>query len=204
MRKNIAIIILMAGLIISMYFNYQFKEYKHNQEVDYAVKLNHGIQIGIKLSIQNFDYVIKSLEDNSSKETVIFTLGNLTESLKVGEESFVFLDSDFREDGGSSTYLIYNVFRDIYGYIRADIKDDILTNKVSLEGESRDQLIKDIGLLKQDFEYLDSQFDEDFLKGKSPEWIENKWRELIGEIVNRNKNFKLYGRIRTKHNLYES
>ena len=203
MRKNIAIIFLTVGLIISMYFNYQFKEYKHNQEVDYAVKLNHGIQIGIKYSIQNFNYVIKSLEENSSKETVIFTLGNLTESLKVGEESFVFLDSDFREDGGSSTYLIYNMFRDMYSYIRTEITGEILSNRVSLE-ESRNQLIKDIGLLKQDFEYIDSQFDEELLKGKSPEWIEKKWRELIGEIVNRNKNFKLYERIRTKHNLYES
>lgn len=200
MKKNIAII-LMVGLIISMYFNYQFKEYKDNQKVDYTIKLNHGIQIGIKESIQNLDYVIKSLEDNSSKETVIYTLGNLAVSLKVGEESFIFLDSDFKEDKLSSTSLIYSVFRDMYWYIRADITDDILSNKVSLEEESRNQLIKDIGVLKQDLEYIDSRFDEDILKEQSPKWIENKWKELIGEIVSRNTDFKLYERIRMKYNL---
>lgn len=191
----------MVGLIISMYFNYQFKEYKDNQKVDYTIKLNHGIQIGIKESIQNLDYVIKSLEDNSSKETVIYTLGNLAVSLKVGEESFTFLDSDFKEDKLSSTYLIYSVFRDMYWYIRADITDDILSNKVSLEEESRNQLIKDIRVLKHDLKYIDSQFDEDILKEQSPKWIENKWKELIGEIVSRNTDFKLYERIRTKYNL---
>lgn len=200
MKKNIAIM-LMVGLIISMYFNYQFKEYKDNQKVDYTIKLNHGIQIGIKESIQNLDYVIKSLEDNSSKETVIYTLGNLAVSLKVGEESFTFLDSDFKEDKLSSTYLIYSVFRDMYWYIRADITDDILSNKVSLEEESRNQLIKDIRVLKHDLKYIDSQFDEDILKEQSPKWIENKWKELIGEIVSRNTDFKLYERIRTKYNL---
>lgn len=199
--KKIIAIILMVGLIISMYFNYQFKEYKDNQKVDYTIKLNHGIQIGIKESIQNLDYVIKSLEDNSSKETVIYTLGNLAVSLKVGEESFTFLDSDFKEDKLSSTYLIYSVFRDMYWYIRADITDDILSNKVSLEEESRNQLIKDIRVLKHDLEYIDSQFDEDILKEQSPKWIENKWKELIGEIVSRNTDFKLYERIRTKYNL---
>lgn len=191
----------MVGLIISMYFNYQFKEYKDNQKVDYTIKLNHGIQIGIKESIQNLDYVIKSLEDNSSKETVIYTLGNLAVSLKVGEESFTFLDSDFKEDKLSSTYLIYSVFRDMYWYIRADITDDILSNKVSLEEESRNQLIKDIRVLKHDLKYIDSQFDEEILKEQSPKWIENKWKELIGEIVSRNTDFKLYERIRTKYNL---
>lgn len=199
--KKIIAIILMVGLIISMYFNYQFKEYKDNQKVDYTIKLNHGIQIGIKESIQNLDYVIKSLEDNSSKETVIYTLGNLAVSLKVGEESFTFLDSDFKEDKLSSTYLIYSVFRDMYWYIRADITDDILSNKVSLEEESRNQLIKDIRVLKHDLEYIDSQFEEDILKEQSPKWIENKWKELIGEIVSRNTDFKLYERIRMKYNL---
>ncbi|WFA82673.1 hypothetical protein [Paenibacillus amylolyticus] len=53
MKKNIAIIILMVGLVISMYFNYQFKAYKDNQEVEYTVKLNHGTQMGIKESIFN-------------------------------------------------------------------------------------------------------------------------------------------------------
>ncbi|MEC0106940.1 oxidoreductase [Paenibacillus taichungensis] len=200
MRKNIAIIILMIGLIISMYFNYQFKGYKDNQKVDYTIKLNLGTQIGIKESIQNLDYVIKSLEDNSSKETVIYTLGNLAVSLKVGEESFIFLDSDFKEDQ-SSTDLIYSVFRDMYWYIRADITDDILSNKVSLEKESRNQLIQDIGVLKQDLEYIDSQFNEDVLKEQSPKWIENKWKELIGEIVNRNTDYKLYERMKMKYNL---
>jgi len=200
MRKNIAIIILMVGLIISMYFNYQFKAYKDNQKVDYTIKLNHGTQMGIKESIQNLDYVIKSLEDNSSKETVIYTLGNLAVSLKVGEESFIFLDSDFKEDQ-SSTDLIYSVFRDMYWYIRADITDDILSNKVSLEKESRNQLIKDIGVLKQDLEYIDSQFNEDILKEQNPQWIENKWKELIGEIVNRNTDYKLYERMKMKYNL---
>jgi len=201
MRKNIAIIILMVGLIISMYFNYQFKAYKDNQEVDYTVKLNHGTQIGIKESIQNLDYVIKSLEDNSSKETVIYTLGNLAVSLKVGEESFVFLNSDFREDQLSSTNLIYNVFRDMYTYVSVEITDDILSNKISLEKESRYQLIKDIGVLKQDLAYIDSQFNEDILKEQSPRWIENKWKELIGEIVNRNTDYKLYERMKMKYNL---
>ncbi|MGC5770761.1 oxidoreductase [Paenibacillus pabuli] len=201
MRKNIAIIILMVGLIISMYFNYQFKAYKDNQEVDYTVKLNHGTQIGIKESIQNLDYVIKSLEDNSSKETVIHALGNVAVSLKVGEESFIFLDSDFREDNVSSTHLIYSVFRDMYGYIKADITDEILSNKVSLDKESRNQLIKDIGVLKQGLEYMDSQFNEDILKEQSPKWIKNKWKELIGEIVNRNTDYKLYERIKMKYNL---
>lgn len=199
--KKIIAIILMVGLIISMYFNYQLKEYKDNQKVDYTIKLNHGIQIGIKESIHNLDYVIKSLEDNSSKETVIYTLGNLAVSLKVGEESFIFLDSDFKEDKLSSTYLIYSVFRDMYWYIRADITDDILSNKVSLEKESRNQLIKEIGVLKQDLEFIDSRFDEDILKEQSPKWIENKWKELIGEIVSRNSDFKLYERIRMKYNL---
>ncbi|UPK45452.1 oxidoreductase [Paenibacillus pabuli] len=201
MRKNIAIITLMVGLIISLYFNYQFKAYKDNQKVDYAIKLNHGTQIGIKESIQNLEYVIKSLEDNSSKETVIYTLGNLAVSLKVGEESFIFLDSDFKEDHSSSTYLIYSVFRDMYWYIRADITDDILSNKVSLAKESRNQLIQDLGVLKQDLESIDSQFSEDILKEQSPKWIENKWKELIGEIVNRNSDVKLHERIKVKYNL---
>ncbi len=89
----------------------------------------------------------------------------------------------------------------MYWYIRADITDDILSNKVSLEEESRNQLIKDIRVLKHDLEYIDSQFDEDILKEQSPKWIENKWKELIGEIVSRNTDFKLYERIRTKYNL---
>ncbi|SDL33008.1 hypothetical protein SAMN05428961_104667 [Paenibacillus sp. OK060] len=201
MRKNIAIIILMVGLIISMYFNYQFKAYKDNQKVDYTVKLNHGTQIGIKESIYNLDNVIKSLENNSSKETVIHALGNVAVSLKVGEESFVFLKSDFREDQLSSTYLIYNVFRDMYTHIRVEIIGEILSNKVSLEKESRNQLIQDIGLLKQDLEYIDSQFNEDILKEQNPQWIENKWKELIGEIVNRNTDYKLYERMKMKYNL---
>ncbi|MBD8840047.1 oxidoreductase [Paenibacillus sp. CFBP 13594] len=191
----------MVGLIISMYFNYKFKAYKDNQEVDYTVKLNHGTEIGIKESIYNLDNVIKSLEDNSSKETVIHGLGNVAVSLKVGEESFIFLDSDIREDQLSSTYLIYNVFRDMYTYISVEITDDIISNKISLEKESRNQLIKDIGVFKQDLEYIDSQFNEDILKKQSPKWIENKWKELIGEIVNRNTEFKLYERIKTKYNL---
>ncbi|WFA82681.1 MULTISPECIES: oxidoreductase [Paenibacillus] len=201
MKKNIAIIILMVGLVISMYFNYQFKAYKDNQEVEYTVKLNHGTQMGIKESIYNLDNVIKSLEDGSSKETVIYALGNVAVSLKVGEESFVFLNSDFKEDQLSSTNLIYNVFRDMYTYIRVEITEDILSNKVSLEKESRNQLIKDIGVLKQDLEYIDSQFNEDILKEQSPKWIENKWKELIGEIVNRNTDYKLYERMKTKYNL---
>ncbi|PIH60069.1 oxidoreductase [Paenibacillus sp. LK1] len=201
MRKNIAIIILMVGLIISMFFNYQFKGYKDNQKVDYTVKLNHGTQIGIKESIYNLDNVIKSLEDNSSKETVIHALGNVAVSLKVGEESFVFLKSDFREDQLSSTYLIYNVFRDMYTHIRVEIIGEILSNKVSLEKESRNQLIQDIELLKQDLEYIDSQFNEDILKEQNPQWIENKWKELIGEIVNRNTDYKLYERMKMKYNL---
>nr|WP_244661055.1 oxidoreductase [Paenibacillus sp. CFBP 13594] len=184
-----------------MYFNYKFKAYKDNQEVDYTVKLNHGTEIGIKESIYNLDNVIKSLEDNSSKETVIHGLGNVAVSLKVGEESFIFLDSDIREDQLSSTYLIYNVFRDMYTYISVEITDDIISNKISLEKESRNQLIKDIGVFKQDLEYIDSQFNEDILKKQSPKWIENKWKELIGEIVNRNTEFKLYERIKTKYNL---
>jgi len=50
------------------------------------------------------------------------------------------------------------VFRDMYWYIRADITDDILSNKVSLAKESRNQLMQDLGVLKQDLEYIDSQF----------------------------------------------
>lgn len=121
--------------------------------------------------------------------------------LKVGEESFVFLNSDFKEVQLSSTDLIYNVFKDMYTYISVEITDDILSNKVSLEKESRNQLIKDIGVLKQDLEYIDSQFNEDILKEQSPKWIENKWKELIGEIVNRNADYKLYERMKTKYNL---
>ncbi|WP_339307399.1 hypothetical protein NST33_07545 [Paenibacillus sp. FSL L8-0435] len=121
--------------------------------------------------------------------------------MKVGEESFVFLNSDFKEVQLSSTDLIYNVFKDMYTYISVEITDDILSNKVSLEKESRNQLIKDIGVLKQDLEYIDSQFNEDILKEQSPKWIENKWKELIGEIVNRNADYKLYERMKTKYNL---
>ena len=56
-------------------------------------------------------------------------------------------------------------------------------------------------MLKQDLEYIDSQFNEDILKEQSPKWIENKWKELIGEIVNRNTDYKLYERMKTKYNL---
>jgi hypothetical protein len=47
--------------------------------------------------------VIKSLKNNSPKETILYTLGNLASTLKVGEESFVFLDPDFNENK-STTY----------------------------------------------------------------------------------------------------
>jgi len=200
MKKNISIILIL-GMIISIYYNFQLKEYKDIQKAAYLIKLNHGIEVGIKESIQNFDSVIKSLEDNSPMETIIYKLGNIAASLRVGEESFVFLDPDFKEDKLSTTYLIYSVFRDIYLYIRVEILDDILTNKGLLEQESRSQLVKEIGILKQDLEYISKQFNEEILNEQSPKWIENKWKQLIGEIINKNPNFKLYERMRMKYNL---
>ncbi|WP_248085458.1 oxidoreductase [Paenibacillus silvae] len=200
MKKNIAIIVLTVGLIISLFLNYQLKGYKEVQQRDYNLKLNHGLQIGIKQSIENVDYVLKSLQNNSSKETVLYTLGNLAVSLKVGEEAFIFLNADFQELGSSSSNLIYSVFRDFYGYVRADLSDDIVSNQQSLEQDSRSQLVKDIEILKKDLEYIDSQFNEQVLKDRSPEWIEDKWKELIAEIVNRNPNFKLYERMKLKYN----
>ncbi|MGQ8874406.1 oxidoreductase [Paenibacillus sp. TSA_86.1] len=201
MKKNIVIILLTVGLIISLFFNYQLKGYKELQQTDYNLKLNHGLQIGIKQSIETLDYVIKSLENNSPKETVIFTLGNLIVSLKVGEEAFIFLASDFEEHGSASTNLIHSVFRDFYEYVRTDLSEDRLSNKLSLDKDSRNQLLNDVGILKKDLEYIDSQFNEDILKDQSPKWIEDKWKELIAELISRHPNSDLYERMKMKYNL---
>ncbi|KAA8787096.1 oxidoreductase [Paenibacillus amylolyticus] len=201
MKKNIGIIVLTVGLIISLFYNFQLKEYKEVQQHNYNLKLNHGLQIGIKESINNLDVVIKTLKDKSPKEQIIRSLGDLIVSLKVGEEAFTFLDSDFQEEGQASSYLIYNTFRDFYAYAKVDLMGDIASNQFSLDLDSRNKLVNDIGILKKDLEYIDSQFNEDVLKDQSPKWIEDKWKELVTERINQHPDFKLYERMKMEYNL---
>lgn len=201
MKKNIGIIVLTVGLIISLFYNFQLKGYKEFQKRDYNLKLNHGVQIGIKESIHNLDVIIKTLKDESPKEQVIQSLAELLVSLKVGEEAFTFLNTDFQEDGQASSYLIYNTFRDFYVYAKVELMGDIASNRLSLDPDSRNQLANDIGILKKDLEYIDSQFNEDVLKDQSSKWIEDKWKELVTERINQHPDFKLYERMKMKYNL---
>ncbi|MBO7749041.1 oxidoreductase [Paenibacillus sp. MWE-103] len=199
-RMVVTLMIMTLLVFIAVIFIYQVQlnKYKSTLADSYHLKLNHGFSGGNTQSIGNIDYVIKSLNENASKDHVLYTLGNLETSIKTAEESFILLDRDFNHYGASSD-LMYNFYRDLFWYIRADLSDDILANKRKLDVESRESIVKELEVVKADLFFISKKFDESAMKDKKPKWIETEWREVMKEIIDQNQGFRLYQRMKVKY-----
>ncbi|MGK9251481.1 oxidoreductase [Paenibacillus humicus] len=197
---TLVIIFLLVFISLILFYHVQLNKYKSTLENSYHLKLNHGFTGGNTQSIENIDYVIKSLNENATKDTILYTLGNLGTSINTAEESFILLNRDFNHYGASS-YLMYNFFGDLFWYVRADLCDDILTNKNKLDVESRANIVKELEVLKADLIYISKKFDESTIKDKKPKWMEMEWRKVMKEIIDRNQSFRLYQRMKVKYGL---
>ncbi|MHA6484242.1 oxidoreductase [Paenibacillus sp. strain BS8-2] len=200
---TLVIIILFVFISVIFFYRVQINKYKSTLENSIYLKLNHGFTGGNTQSIGNLEYVIKSLNENATKDTILYTLGNLGTSINTAEESFTLLDRDFNHYGASS-YQMYNFFEDLFWYIRADLSDDILSNKIKLNVESRANIVKELEVLKADLIYISKKFDESTIKDKKPEWIETEWEKVMKEIIDRNQGFRLYQRMKVKYGLDHS
>lgn len=191
------IFILLVCLLVSLYYNVKWLDYKKALDQGYSEMMDQSFGIGMDAALTETDLVIESLRARESDASVMHHLGILSANLKTVEVAFRSLDPAFNKHG-ATTYLMYNIMTDYYNFVRYDVSDE-MNNHILDKDPGRNELIKAMELMREDLAELHRQFPAAEVKLWKPARLEAEWREMFRNVALRKDQLDLYERMKDKY-----